>query len=253
MPPRVRAFLIHLLASAVIISGVLILVFVFWYPAPFFDYEGAWTPLKILIGVDLVLGPALTLLVFKPGKRWLWLDMALIIVLQLAALGYGSYALWTQRPMVLAFAVDGFYVVNPRDLRDQPLPEWLLEQRSWRGPAPVFAELVDDPNYHLEILFDGAPDIHAFPKQYRPLGDRVEQMAVRALDLTALAQTYPEVAELVEELDPALLERTLAFPVHGMQKSGTVLVSRETGLPQQYLALDIPSLMAPVRVEEPAE
>lgn len=244
MAPRVKAFLIHLAVSALIISVVLTLVFVYWYPAPFFDYEGAWNPLRILITVDLIIGPLLTLLVFKPGKRWLWLDMALILALQLAALGYGSYALWSQRPLVMAFAVDGFYVVNPKDLREQELPGWLMLERSWQGPAPVFAELADDPNYHLEIIFEGAPDIHVLPKQYRRLEKMAPRMAPRAFDLQMLAEQYPTVAAAIADLDPALLEETMALPVYGMLKTGTVLADRETGMPRHYLDLDMPALIS---------
>ncbi len=244
MTPRVKAFLIHLAISAAIIAAVLTLVFVYWYPAPFFEYEGAWTPLRILISVDLVIGPLLTLLVFKPGKRWLWLDMAFIFALQIAALGYGAYALWSQRPLIMAFAVDGFYVVNPKDLREQELPGWLLLERSWQGPAPVFAELMDDPNYHLEIIFEGAPDIHALPKQYRRLEKMAERMAPRAFDLQQLAEEHAVVADAIAGLDPALLEGTMALPVYGMLKTGTVLADRETGMPRHYLALDLPALMS---------
>ena len=243
MAPRVKAFLIHLAISATIIAAVLTLVFVYWYPAPFFDYEGAWTPLRILITVDLIIGPLLTLLVFKPGKRWLWLDMAFIFALQLGALSYGTYALWSQRPLVMAFAVDGFYIVNPRDLRDQELPDWLLLERSWQGPAPVFAELADDPNYHLKIIFDGAPDIHAWPKQYRRLAGMTERMASRAYDLSALAEQHPEVKAAIAGLDPELLQATMALPVHGMTMTATVLADRETGLPRGYLDLDLPALI----------
>lgn len=244
MAPRVKAFLIHLGISAAIIATVLTLVFVYWYPAPFFDYEGAWTPLRILISVDLIVGPLLTLLVFKPGKRWLWLDMAFIFALQIGALGYGTYALWSQRPLVMAFAVDGFYVVNPKDLRDQELPGWLMLERSWQGPAPVFAELVDDPNYHLKIIFEGAPDIHVLPKQYRRLEKMAGRMAGRAHDLQALAADHPEVAEAIAGLDPALLAETMALPVYGMLKTGTVLADRETGMPRHYLDLDLPALVS---------
>src|SRR5437762_10459463 len=63
---RRRAFLTHLLSSAVIVSAVCVLVFFVWYPHPYFRISGAWNPLRVLIGVDLVLGPLLTLLVFKP-------------------------------------------------------------------------------------------------------------------------------------------------------------------------------------------
>ena len=244
MAPRVNAFLIHLAISAVIIAAVLTLVFVYWYPAPFFDYEGAWTPLRILISVDLILGPLLTLLVFKPGKRWLWLDMAFIFVLQIAALSYGTYALWSQRPMVVAFAVDGFYVVNAKDLREQELPDWLLRERSWRGPTPVFAEPIDDPDYLLKILLDSAPDIHALPKQYRPLEKMTAQMAPRAYDLQALAAQHAQVAEAIAGMEAALLAETMALPVYGMLKTGTVLVYRKTGQPRHYLDLDLLKLMS---------
>ncbi|MCC1495312.1 hypothetical protein [Alcanivorax sp. 1008] len=243
MAPRVKAFLLHLAISVAIIAAVLMLVFVFWYPAPFFDYEGAWGPLRILISVDLILGPLLTLLVFKPGKRWLWLDMAFIFLLQISALLYGAYALWSQRPLVMAFAVDGFYVVNPKDLAERELPGWLISERSWRGPAPVFAELVDDPDYLLKVMLDGAPDIQALPGQYRRLEEKVPLMAPRAYDLQALAALHPEVAQAIAGLDPGVLAESMALPVYGMLKTGTVLADRETGRPRYYLDLDLPALL----------
>jgi hypothetical protein len=169
--------------------------------------------------------------------------MAFIFLLQISALLYGAYALWSQRPLVMAFAVDGFYVVNPKDLAERELPDWLMGERSWQGPAPVFAELVDDPDYFLKVMLDGAPDIQALPNQYRRLEERVQLMAPRAYDLQALAAQHAAVAEAIAGLDPALLAETMALPVYGMLKTGTVLADRETGRPRHYLDLDLPALL----------
>ena len=85
---RINAFLIHLAISMLIISLALMLVLVCGYPASFFDYQGVWQSLQILISVALIIGPLLAMLAFKAGKRSLWLDMAFIIALQFAAFGY---------------------------------------------------------------------------------------------------------------------------------------------------------------------
>ncbi|MFZ4790954.1 MAG: hypothetical protein ACOYMW_08700 [Candidatus Competibacteraceae bacterium] len=65
---RFRAFAIHLTASASIVLALLGLMRWVWYPAPYFEINGGWIVLRILAGVDVVLGPLLTLIVFKPGK-----------------------------------------------------------------------------------------------------------------------------------------------------------------------------------------
>ena len=42
--------------------------------------------------IDVILGPLLTLLVYKQGKKTLLFDLTVIVLLQISALGYG---LWT--------------------------------------------------------------------------------------------------------------------------------------------------------------
>lgn len=252
MPSRVRAFAIHLLGSALVIAGLLTLVCVFWYPSPYFGYEGAVAPLRVLIGVDLVLGPLLTLLVYKPGKRFLWLDMTLIIALQLGAFGYGTYALWSQRPIVLAFAVDSFSLIPAADLKGKELPEWLLQSRSLRGPAPVYAE-PKGGNYAMQVLLEGAPDIDELPEQYRPLEENREAVLERGTSLIELAQTSPAAAEALAKVPEELREMTLAVPVHGRLYSGSVLVSKATGMPEYHLELDLYAALAARAIQMQAE
>ncbi|WP_313056119.1 hypothetical protein [Pseudomonas lopnurensis] len=92
MPARIKAFLMHLAVSAVIALLAVLLVFHIWYPAPLHEALGVTHIFLLLLLADVILGPLLTLVVFKIGKKTLIMDLAVIACLQLAALAYG---LWT--------------------------------------------------------------------------------------------------------------------------------------------------------------
>src|SRR4030095_3232307 len=96
---RFKAFAIHLAVSVLIAAIVLTLIIVIWYPPPYFDAMGGDVLLRLLIGVDVTLGPLVTLIIFDPAKPKLELDLATIVVLQLAALAYGGYVMFEARPV----------------------------------------------------------------------------------------------------------------------------------------------------------
>ncbi|MEM8547120.1 MAG: hypothetical protein AAGF46_03050, partial [Pseudomonadota bacterium] len=110
LPSRPKAIIGHFLISLFIVSTVLLLVFLVWYPSPYFQILGPAAVLKTLVGVDLVLGPLLTVILYKPGKKGLWFDMGFIAVVQAAALIYGTSVLYQERPQYVIFAVDRFVV-----------------------------------------------------------------------------------------------------------------------------------------------
>ena len=97
--PKLRAFLIHLGISLTVVGAVVAFVFFVWYPDFYFQVKGAGSVLRVLIGVDLVIGPALTLLVYKPNKPGLRFDLAAIAMLQLVALVYGTVTLFSEPPL----------------------------------------------------------------------------------------------------------------------------------------------------------
>ena len=84
--PRINAFLIHLTISFIIFLVLAYLIVLHWYPLPYFHTDGGWRGIRIIAGVDLVLGPLLTLIVFKPGKPGLKFDLTLIGLAQAVAL-----------------------------------------------------------------------------------------------------------------------------------------------------------------------
>ena len=79
-------------------------------------------PVFILIGVDLVLGPLLTLIVYKQGKPGLKFDLSFIAAVQVAALIYGSYTLHSERPHFLVFAIDRVTLVALSGIDESSMP-----------------------------------------------------------------------------------------------------------------------------------
>jgi hypothetical protein len=68
-----------------------LLVFLVWYPNPYREISGGRELFLILVTVDVILGPLITLSIFNPVKAWKVLrrDLAIVGLIQLAALGYG--------------------------------------------------------------------------------------------------------------------------------------------------------------------
>src|ERR1700687_4346526 len=93
---RLRAGAVHFLISALIavVAALFVFVFVFWYPDPYSELPGGRELFLILVAVDVILGPLITLTIFNRAKPWpvLCRDLVCVGLVQLVALGYG---MWT--------------------------------------------------------------------------------------------------------------------------------------------------------------
>ena len=110
----------HVVLSVVVATLAAILVYKLWYPMPYRAMLGVGSIFVVLLSVDVVCGPLLTLLLASPQKsrREMALDLAVIGVIQTAALVYGLHAVWTARPAVLAFETDRLTVISANELED---------------------------------------------------------------------------------------------------------------------------------------
>lgn len=100
---RYQASLIHLVISAIVVGSVIALAVTLWYPYPFGRLFEVWEALKLVAFVDVVLGPLLTLALFKPGKKGLVSDLIVVALLQISALSYGIYTTHQNRPAYLVY------------------------------------------------------------------------------------------------------------------------------------------------------
>ena len=100
---KIKAALIHFSLSLLLFSLVMALLVLHWYPLPYFWAEGAWRGVRIAALVDVVLGPLLTLIVYRKGKKSLKLDLGLIALMQISALLWGLHTIYQIRPLFVVF------------------------------------------------------------------------------------------------------------------------------------------------------
>jgi hypothetical protein len=108
---RYQAFASHMVISLVIFFILLVFITQIWYPGILFDAGNGWKAIGLIVGVDLILGPILTLIVFNPKKSSLIFDLSVIALLQIAALSYGAWTIYQTRPIALAFINTSFVTI----------------------------------------------------------------------------------------------------------------------------------------------
>jgi hypothetical protein len=108
---RYQAFAVHMAISLVIFFVLLLFITQYWYPGILFDTGNAWKAIAMIVGIDLVLGPLLTLIVFNHNKTSLKLDLWIIALVQTAALVYGTWTIHQTRPVALAYINTSFMTI----------------------------------------------------------------------------------------------------------------------------------------------
>src|SRR3954462_5735889 len=151
---RFKASGIHLVISAAVAAAVLAVMLAVWFPGPLFTAAGGNDLLLILVAVDVIIGPAMTLVVYKQGKRSLKFDLAVIALLQVSALAYGMHIVYLARPAFIVFVKDQFQVASGADIPPEDYAKAKNPQCSHApAVAPVFvhSDLPPDPNERNEV------------------------------------------------------------------------------------------------------
>lgn len=192
MNSRIKAFTLHLAISVTIAAIAMIIVFYFWYPAPLHTAVGVTQIFLILLAVDVVLGPVLTLVVYKVGKRTLIMDLSVIALLQVSALCYGVYTVAEGRPAWLVFSADRFDLVRILDIDDRKLDraEQQYQHPSLLGPQWVAATNPTDTEERNELIMESVfagVDIAQRPNLYQPLNSQKDAIKQQLLELSVLA------------------------------------------------------------------
>lgn len=248
---RGRAFCTHLCASAAIVAIICALIFFVWYPHPYFQAAGAWNVLRVLISVDLVVGPLLTLIVFKPGKWGLKFDLCVIALLQLAALTYGVSVIYRERPYFTVFAVDRFYLLARQDVDQVQLADPALTGVAKLGAKPAIGpllavatrptDLAGMQRLMDETVFGNQPDIEQRPEYWSAYPGQTQQVLARARPLAALKADRPRSAQTIDRLVAALgrSEDTLAFaPLIAKNTDMSMIIDAASGMPLEVLDID---------------
>jgi len=231
---RFQAFTIHLLVSSVILGSFLTVVFFIWYPQPFFVVEGLVQIVWVLVGVDIVLGPALTLVVFKAGKPGLKRDLSIIAGIQIIGFIYGAHTFFVERP---AFAViydsDYFEVIPSSDMNDVSEIDPALEYSSMGKPLIVYVDApknIDELRKILEDMKKGGPSIELRPQYYRPLKGNINKKFEFSLNLNDL-QIIPGNESTITQFKSEFgsqVEGLVFFRITGKATSRLLAINRNT-------------------------
>lgn len=193
---RFQAAGLHFTICLAIAAVTVTLMLALWYPGPLFEAAGGLGLLYLVVGVDVVLGPLLTLVVYKAGKRGMTFDLAVIAMLQVAALAYGLYVVSLARPAYIVFIKDRFDLATAVDLSPQALAQARDPQfrhLPWTGPRFVAADLPTDPRERQEIVMAAMAgmDLHQFPKTWVPYDARRKEVLAAAMTMERLRKAEP--------------------------------------------------------------
>ena len=242
---RWKASGIHLTIS--ILAGLVAfcLLYFIYYPQPYFAVAGADQLVLMLLGIDVILGPLLTLLVFKSGKKSLKFDLSTIAVIQIAALVYGLHIMWAARPVFIVGAVDRFNIVfaddlDAKDLAEAKYPEFSSIPRF--GPKLVGVKQPENPDEQFALAESGmaGKDIERLPKYYVPYELGSAAFAQRAKPLTELRSKSPEAEALISAWlkGRGAVESYIYLPIAGGRVDGAVIMDKQTGGPVDILRID---------------
>lgn len=232
---RYKASLIHLFISAILVGGVVGIIYGSWYPEPTFGIVGVLPIMLMLIGVDLILGPLLTLVVYKHGKPGLKFDLSVIALVQIAALVYGAHTLYQEKPHYLVFAIDRLEYVAQKDI--DPLVMRFDESQTERFAdlVQIFAKRPEDPEeyrqYMDSVISDGKPDLERRPEFWEPWSEGaavIKQQAKPIEDIEAASvQEQKHLDQAIEDYSRDH-PRLGLLPIGGIKKNIGLLLDRDS-------------------------
>lgn len=244
---RLIAAAIHLAASVLTALLAATVVFAVWYPYPYREISGGRELFQLLVVVDVLLGPLLTLVIFNRTKprRELRRDLAVVVLIQLAALGYGLWTVFVARPVHLVFEFDRFRVVHAVDVPPELLGKTPpgLNALPLTGPTLVAVRPFRDSQEMMEstvVALQGIP-LAARPDLWQPYASAVPEVLKAAKPVSTLKARF---AARAGDIDAVLAAAgrtpasTLYLPMVGRKSFWTVFLDPVTAEVVATMPLD---------------
>jgi hypothetical protein len=232
MSKRIKFFIGHLIISLFIALIVIGIVFFLWYPAPLAKSVGVTHIFLMMLAIDVVIGPALGLLVYKVGKKTLKMDLMVIILLQLLALFYGLYNIEQGRPAWIVQNGDRFELVRKNEIVKEHIQQAKQEYQKPSLFKPQFVavnwgDTIEEQNkIFFEAINTGISNAMR-PERYRSLNMNRMQIMESAKSIELLNQ-FNEPFQ-VEKVMTSYPQADAWLPLSSTSIDMTVLVNKEKG------------------------
>lgn len=244
---RLRASGIHLGISLGIAALAALLVFGLWYPYPYRNLSGGRSLFLLVVSVDVIMGPLITLAIFNRTKprRELILDFTVVGLLQLAALSYGLWTVFVARPVHLVFEYSRMSVVHAIAVDAQLLAKAppALQKLPLTGPTLIALRPFKDANeqYDATMAAINGAELPARCDLWQPYASSTADILAVARPVTDLRQRFTQQTALIDRAiadsgQPVTQLRYLPLVDRGT--AWTMLLDAVTAEPRGFLALD---------------
>jgi hypothetical protein len=221
----------------VVAAIVFVSVYFLWYPGAFFRASGGLELLRVIVIVDVVLGPLVILVIYKPGKWGLKFDLVTLALLQTAALAYGVYVLFEARPVYVAFVKDRFEIARANGFPDgelDPAKAKGYAHLPLAGPEWVGVQLPEGVEEKFLILMSGIGGVDAqyYPRYYVPYAQVRDEVRAHARPIAELRTRNPRLGGEIDQdvASTGKPEASLGYlPMRAGKRDLTVIVDRATG------------------------
>ena len=167
-----------------------VMVFYVWYPSPLAKANDVSHIFLMMLAIDIIVGPLLTLLVYKEGKKTLKFDLSVIILIQVSAFLYGFYTIAQGRPAWLVFYHDRFDQVTVVEISQKNHEKFKYEYKNAPMLGPKFVAVKFSNNSETRkkdtLLELSGTTLAMRPERYLPLMDIKDQIREKALNLELL-------------------------------------------------------------------
>ena len=233
---KLKASIIHLLLSIVLVSLITASIIYFWYPTEYLGITNFKGIALLIISIDLVLGPLLTFVVFNPEKKSLRFDLAVVVAIQLSALAYGVNALYQTHPLFITYNHGSFNLIHANEVTPENAKYDEFKVSKLASPQMAFAKMPDDPEKRTEIMMGvdlkGEPDIDKRTEYYEPYEKHLDTILEASLDA---AKIFSE--KNINTSSKAFLKKYkniddfVFLPLKGSSDNAIIVLDKKTAKP----------------------
>lgn len=244
---RLRASGIHFGISLCIAALAAVLVFGLWYPYPYREISGGRELFLLVVAVDVVMGPLITLAIFNRAKprRELLMDLTVVGMFQLAALTYGLWTVFMARPVHLVFEYSRMSVVHAIDVDPDLLAKAPpgLQKLPLTGPTAITLRPFKDSSEQLEATMAAlsGSSLSTRTDLWQAYANATAEILKAAKPVTELNARFPKEATQIDEAIAATGRSATDLrylPLLDRNAAWTVFLDSASAQPLGFLPLD---------------
>ena len=229
---RYKAAAIHLFFSCLVLATIFLLIAYVWYPHKMFGLAAGYELLRLIIAVDLIIGPLVMLIIFDAKKKLIKLDVAIILICQIGFMSYGMWSMFSARPVFLVFSTEHFYLVRANEIEDKDLlaaKNQDFHHLPLLGPINVGAKIPDSTTLQQDMLFAGlgGMGIQNLPQYFVPYA-QVASEVIKAGKTLQQMGVDEATKQRIREYESTGLRNSLYLPMVNKTTPLIVVIDAKT-------------------------